>query len=112
MIDNNNFNQEILEKKSTALLTFTADWCRPCALQKPIIEKLAKAYAGKVLIETIDVDSQTELADRFGARTLPTTVLFMKGEVVEALAGFQTEEFLTSYIELILAEVAKAETKA
>lgn len=112
MIDNNNFDQEITEKKSTALLTFTAEWCRPCTLQKPIIEALAKTYAGKVLIEIIDVDAQTELSDRFGARTLPTTVLFAQGEIVEALAGFQTEEFLTSYLELIMAEVAKAEAKA
>ncbi|MBU1107258.1 MAG: thioredoxin fold domain-containing protein [Candidatus Riflebacteria bacterium] len=112
MIDNNNFDHEILETKSTALITFTADWCRPCGLQKPIIENLAKTYSGKVVIEVVDVDIHTELADRFGARTLPTTVLFAQGEIIEALAGYQTEEFLTSYLEVILAEVAKSEKQS
>lgn len=109
MININNFDQEILAKKSTALITFTAEWCRPSGLQKPVIESLAKTYSGKVVVATVDVDAQPELADRFGARTLPTTVLFAKGEIVEALAGYQSEEFLASYLEVILAEVAKSE---
>ena len=112
MIDNSNFDQEILEKKSTALITFTADWCRPCLLQKPIIKNLAEKYSGKVVIETIDVDTQAELADRWGARTLPTTILFAQGEIIETLAGYQSEEFLISYLDMLLVEVAKAAEKS
>lgn len=111
MLDNSNFDQEIIEKKSIALITFTADWCRPCLLQKPVIQDLAGKYAGKVVIETIDVDTHIELADRYGARTLPTTILFAQGEIVEALAGYQTEDFLTSYLDMILAEVARTTEK-
>lgn len=107
MLDNSNFDQEILEKKTTALITFTAEWCRPCLLQKPVIQQLAGKYSNRALVETIDVDVHAELADRYGARTLPTTILFAQGEIVEALAGYQTEEFLSSYLDMILAEVAK-----
>ncbi|PKL49888.1 MAG: thiol reductase thioredoxin [Candidatus Riflebacteria bacterium HGW-Riflebacteria-2] len=108
MLDNGNFDQEILEKKNVALITFTADWCRPCLLQKPVIKNLAERYANRAVIESIDVDSHEELANRYGARTLPTTVLFAQGEIIETLAGYQSEEFLISYLDMILAEVAKA----
>lgn len=108
MLTQENFDQNIIEKKACALITFTADWCRPCLLQKPIIKNLATRYAEKALVEIIDVDIEAALADRFEARTLPTTVLFCQGEIVEALAGFQSEEFLSSYLDLILAEAAKA----
>ncbi len=111
MLDNSNFDQEILEKKAIAMITFTAEWCRPCLLQKPVIENLSPRYAGKAVIETIDVDTHAELADRYGARTLPTTILFAQGEIVETLAGYQTEEFLTSYLDMILVEVSKATPK-
>ncbi|KAF1080924.1 MAG: hypothetical protein GQF41_2738 [Candidatus Rifleibacterium amylolyticum] len=112
MLDNSNFDQEILEKKNTAMITFTAEWCRPCLLQKPVIHSLAEKYSGRVIVETIDVDAHVELADRYCARTLPTTILFAQGEIVEALAGYQSEEFLSSYLDMILAEVAKMAEKA
>lgn len=112
MLNNDSFDQEIIEKKRTAMITFTADWCRPCGLQRPVVDSLAETYTGKVLIEIIDVDAHTELADRYGARTLPTTILFAQGEIVEALAGYQAKDFLSSYLDMILAEVAKVEKKA
>lgn len=107
MINFANFEALIVEKKATALIVFTAEWCRPCLLQKPVIENLQKNYADRVTIELIDVDSNEELANKFNARTLPASVLFGNGEVVEILAGFQTEEFLSSYIDHIIGTLAK-----
>jgi len=112
MLDNSNFDQEIIEKKTTAMITFTAEWCRPCLLQKPIILGLADKFSGRATIEIIDVDIHAALADRYGARTLPTTVLFAQGEIIETLAGYQTEEFLSSYLDMILGEIAKISDKA
>ncbi len=107
MINFSNFDQLIVEKKATALLVFTADWCRPCLLQKAVIEKLQTAFVDKVLIELIDVDVHEELANKFAARTLPTSVIFGNGEMIEILAGFQTEEFLSSYFEHIISSLQK-----
>lgn len=108
MITLANFDQEIISRKATALLVFTAEWCRPCGLQKAVIDKLVEKFASKILIEIIDVDIEPELADRFSARTLPTTILFAEGEIVEALPGYQAEEFLASYLQHIIENVEKA----
>lgn len=107
MINFSNFEQLIVEKKATALLVFTAEWCRPCLLQKAVIENLQTTFAEKVLIELIDVDAHEELANKFGARTLPTSVIFGGGEMVEILAGFQAEDFLSSYLEHIISSLKK-----
>lgn len=110
MINSSNFEQLIVTKKATALLFFTAAWCRPCLLQKPVIESLKQKYAQQVLIDVIDVDADASLADKFSARTLPTCVLFCEGEVVEALAGYQAEDFISSYLDHIIAMQSAKET--
>ncbi|GAB4272131.1 MAG: hypothetical protein Kow0029_10470 [Candidatus Rifleibacteriota bacterium] len=102
-----NFDQEILESKTTALLVFTAAWCKPSRLQKAVIEQLAEEFKSRVRIEIIDVDENDKLAERFNARTLPTTVLLAQGEIIEVLPGFQTLDFLQSYLNHILTEVEK-----
>ncbi len=106
-INTGNFDQLIVENKATALLVFTADWCRPCLLQKKVIDKLIADYADKASIAIIDVDEDEKLADRFNVRTLPTSVLFGAGEVIEILAGFQAEDFLNSYLQHILSNLPK-----
>ncbi|GAB1353766.1 hypothetical protein MASR1M12_25040 [Erysipelotrichia bacterium] len=102
MITLEKFDQEIIAEKRTAMLVFTAAWCRPCGLQKPVIEKLATSFAASMLIEIIDVDEQSDLADRLEIRTLPATLLYAEGELVEHLHGYQAEDFLTSYVNHIL----------
>jgi thioredoxin 1 len=107
MINNENFDQEVVEKKLVALITFTAEWCKPSKLQKPIIEELSEEYSNQVKVELIDVDKESELADRFNARTLPTSVIYADGELIEVLAGFQPKDFLQAYLEHILETLKK-----
>ncbi len=102
MITSEDFDQKIISGKDPAMLVFTATWCRPCALQKPVIEKIAAAFSTSIRIEIIDVDAQSELADRLQVRTLPATLLYADGELVEHLHGYQAEDFLTSYVNHIL----------
>ncbi len=104
MITSNNFDEIVIKKKAIALIVFTADWCRPCLLQKQALIKLKENFAAKALIETVDVDAESELADRFSANNLPTSVLFANGETIEILPGYQAEEFLHSYLDHILAQ--------
>lgn len=102
MISLENFDAEIISKKTAAMLVFTAEWCRPCGLQKPIIEKLNSQFGDQILIQTVDVDLHSGLADRFQVRTLPATILFADGEMVEHLPGYQAEDFLTAYLKHII----------
>lgn len=97
------FDAEITVKKSGAMVSFWAGWCGPCGLQEPIIRKLAGEYSGKLAIGRVNVDDHPELADRYEVRTLPTTIFFSGGEILEALVGFQAEEYLRPYLEHLTA---------
>lgn len=102
MLNLQNFDEMVIQSGKTAMVTFTAEWCRPCQLQKETLEKVRASLGDKnILIELIDVDANEELANRYSARTLPTTALFSCGQIVEILAGYQSEEFLVSYIQHI-----------
>lgn len=105
MLDFENFDQEIVEKKRLAAIFFTAEWCRPSKLQQAILPELRNEFAQQVLIELIDVDQHEKLAERFAARTLPTTVLYAEGEIVEILPGYQTLDFMQSYLRHLIKHV-------
>ncbi len=108
MICQANFDQEIVERKAAAMLVFTAEWCRPCGLQKPLVQKLSNSFGDRIRIEIIDVDQHPELADRLQIRTLPATLLYADGELVEHLHGYQAEDFLTAYLNHIIQHLKKS----
>ncbi|MFZ5951359.1 MAG: thioredoxin family protein [Candidatus Rifleibacteriota bacterium] len=112
MLNPETFAHEIVEKKKTAVLIFSAQWCKPSRLQLQIVDELRHEFSEKAMIEVIDVDQEPALADQFQARTLPTTVLHAQGEIVEILPGYQTLDFLQAYLRHIIKMVdeANAET--
>ncbi|NBC82318.1 MAG: thiol reductase thioredoxin [Bacteroidetes bacterium] len=67
-----NTDKWVYEGNKPALIDFYADWCAPCRITSPILDELAKEYAGKILIYKIDTDEQQELASVFGVRGLPS----------------------------------------
>lgn len=67
-----NTNTWVFEGDKPCLVDFYADWCAPCRITSPILEDLAKEYAGKINFYKVDVDSEQELASVFGIRSIPT----------------------------------------
>lgn len=85
--------------KGVALIDFWADWCPPCRMQGPIVEKVASQYSGRALVGKVDVDSNHETAGKFGVRSIPTIVVLKDGEEFRRLVGLQTEEKLRSVLD-------------
>lgn len=85
-----NFKQEVLESNVPVLVDFWAEWCQPCRMLTPLIEKLAKEYAGKVKVGKLDVDA-SETAMKFNIQSIPTVLLFKNGQVKETLVGLKKE---------------------
>jgi len=77
------FSTEVEATKLPVLIDFWAPWCAPCIAMTPIIEDVAKLYAGRVKVVKIDIDQATALKERFGVRSIPTLMLFRDGEVIE-----------------------------
>jgi len=64
-----------------------ADWCMPCRIMAPVMEELAKAYAGKALFGRVDVDENPQIANRYGIMSIPHFLIFKNGTLVEKIVG-------------------------
>jgi putative thioredoxin len=90
------FTDQVLERSRQVpvLVDFWADWCGPCQMQMPVLQKLVADYAGKFALAKVDTDEQRELAMQHNIRSLPTMRLYRDGTMVEEILGAQTESTL------------------
>lgn len=77
--------------QGVALVDFWADWCGPCRMLAPAIERLAGQYAGRVTVGKVDIDQEPDLASRYGIMSIPTILIFRDGELVQRAVGVQPE---------------------
>lgn len=76
------------------LVDYWADWCGPCQMQMPVLQKLVDDYAGKFVLAKVNTDEQRELAKDHGIRSLPTMRLYKNGEMAEEILAAQSESTL------------------
>ncbi len=86
-VTDGDFDQEILKSDIPALVDFWAAWCGPCRTVGPVVEELAGEYKGKIKVAKLDVDSNKEVASKYGVRGIPTLMLFKDGQVVDQIVG-------------------------
>jgi thioredoxin 1 len=86
-----NFETEVLKSSQPVLVDFWAEWCMPCRMLAPTIDKLADSYAGKVKVGKLDTDSNREVAMKYGISAIPTVILFKDGEVAQKFVGLKQE---------------------
>lgn len=81
------FQKDVIQSAKPVLVDFTATWCGPCRMIAPIVEELAKEYAGKAVIGKVDVDENPETSMNYGIRSVPTLLIFKNGQVVDQIIG-------------------------
>ncbi|CAN5590654.1 thioredoxin [soil metagenome] len=86
-----NFEQEVLKSEVPVLVDFWAEWCMPCRMLAPTIEKIAKDYVGKVKVGKIDTDSNRDVSIKYGISAIPTVILFKGGQVAQKFVGLRQE---------------------
>lgn len=96
------FETEVLQSPIPVLLDFWAEWCGPCRLIGPHVEAIANEYAGKAKVYKIDVDSEGELAMRFGVMSIPTLIVIKGGQEVDRMTGAGSKEQIVAMLERAL----------
>lgn len=93
------FKEKVLKSDKPAIVDFYAEWCGPCQMAAPIIDKLAEEYSDKVIIGKINVDEASEIAQEYGVMSIPTLIVFKDGKEVDRKVGFPGEAGLRSLVE-------------
>jgi len=90
------FEAAVAGSKLPVVLDFWAPWCGPCRAMEPVLEEMAKEYAGKIVIGKVNVDESPETAMKHDILSIPTMLVFKDGEVVKTLVGSRPKKALVS----------------
>jgi thioredoxin 1 len=93
------FAADVLAAGTPVLVDFTAVWCPPCAMIKPVLQRIATEEAGRLRVVTLDVDENPEVTRRYGVMGMPTLALFIGGELVTTVVGARPQAALMAALE-------------
>jgi thioredoxin 1 len=90
------FDTEVLKSTLPVIVDFTATWCSPCKMLDPVVTQLSQDWDGKAKFVKLDVDENSNLAMQFGVMGVPTLILFVNGNPVQRLSGYQPKDRIIS----------------
>lgn len=93
------FDQEVLASELPVLVDFWAEWCGPCKMIAPVLEEIAKDYAGKLKVCKVDVDANQATPGKFDIRGIPTLIMFKGGNAVETKVGALSKSQLSAFVD-------------
>ncbi len=102
VVGDNDFDQTVLQAAMPVLVDFWAAWCGPCRMVAPIVEELAEEYEGRINFTKLDVDQNPKTAAKYSIMSIPTLLIFKKGEPVSHIVGFRPKEELKRSLDDVL----------
>ena len=98
-VTDENFETEVLKSKKPTLVDFWAEWCGPCKMIAPSVEKISEEYSDKLKVGKLDVDSNPNISSTFGIRSIPTLLIFKNGSPVDQIVGAVSKEVISAKVD-------------
>ncbi len=97
-VNDANFKEEVINSDIPVLADFWASWCRPCHMISPIVEELAKEYAGKLKVCKINIEEAPEATSTSGVTSIPTLAVFVSGKMIDRAVGALSKNELVEFL--------------
>lgn len=102
VLTDQNFEAEVLKSDAPVLVDFWAEWCTPCKIVSPIVDELAKEYAGKLKVGKMDVDAH-QSSQNYNVMSIPTLLIFKNGQPIKSVVGARPKEDIKRAIDEAIA---------
>jgi thioredoxin 1 len=93
------FDSDVLQSQTPVLVDYWAEWCGPCKMIAPVLEDMAKSYAGRLTVAKLDIDANPGITSKYGIRGIPTLILFKGGEPAAQKVGALSKSQLAAFVD-------------
>ena len=101
-ITNENFETEVTQATQPVVVDFWAEWCHPCKMLTPVLDKVAEKFRGQLKVVKCNVDENQELAMKYGVMSIPNLIFFKDGQVINQALGYMSEPQLSAKVASVL----------
>jgi len=102
-VTDQSFEKDVLNSEVPVLVDFWAEWCGPCKMLAPTVEKVANEYEGKAKVVKLNIDDNNQVAQRYGIKGIPTLILFKNGSEADRTVGLTSKDNIARMIDRVLA---------
>jgi len=97
-----NFDDEVVKAEQTVVVDFWAEWCQPCKMLSPVLDKVAQKFTGQLKVVKCNVDENQDIAMKYGVMSIPNLIFFKDGQVVNQAVGYMNESQLSTKVDEVL----------
>jgi thioredoxin 1 len=101
-VTDKSFEEDVLKSEQPVLVDFWAEWCHPCKMLAPTVEKVAQEYDGKAKFVKLNIDDSNQIAQRYGIKGIPTLILFKGGSEADRVVGVTSRDNIANMIDRAL----------